>query len=58
MATINIREERNTEVEALARKEEILRQYHPAGYGTSLSIRHDDSADKWVVQGYRFSSCD
>ena len=58
MATVNIREERNTEVEALARKEEILYHYHPAGYGTTLKVRHDDGTGKWVVEGYRYSSCD
>lgn len=58
MATVNIREERNTEVEALARKEEILYHYHPAGYGTTLKVRHDGGTGKWVVEGYRYSSCD
>ena len=58
MAMVNIREERNTEVEALERKEHLLRQWHPAGYGTTLKVRHDDDAGKWVVEGYRYSSCD
>lgn len=58
MAIVNIREQRATEVEALARKEEILYHYHPAGYSTSLSVRHDDATGQWVVEGYRFSSCD
>jgi len=58
MSIVNIREERNTQVEAEQRKDDILRAYHPAGYGTSLRVYHESSTDKWIVDGYRYSSCD
>ena len=58
MSIVNIREERATQVEAEQRKDDILRAYHPAGYGTSLRVYHEESTDKWVVDGYRYSSCD
>jgi hypothetical protein len=58
MSTVNIREERKTEQEAVARKEEIMRQYHPAGYGTSLKVHLDDATGNWIISGYRYSSCD
>lgn len=58
MSIVNIREERSTEALALARKEEILQNYHPAGYGTSLRVYQQPNTEVWVVDGYRYSSCD
>lgn len=58
MAIIDILEQCDTQVEADRRKEEILYHYHPAGYGTSLSVYYDDNTGKWIVSGYRYSSCD
>jgi hypothetical protein len=58
MAIVNISESRKTQPEAEARREEIMRHYHPAGYGTTLKVRHDAGTDQWMVEGYRYSSCD
>jgi hypothetical protein len=58
MSIVNIREERDTEAEALERKEQLLRAWHPAGYGTTLKVWHNVSNGKWTVDGYRYSSCD
>lgn len=56
MSIVNIREERDTEALAVARREEIMYNYHPAGYGTTLTVRNE--AGRWLVEGYRYSSCD
>lgn len=58
MAIVNISESRKTQSEAETRREEIMRHYHPAGYGTTLKVRHDAGTDQWMVEGYRYSSCD
>jgi hypothetical protein len=58
MSIVNIREVRDTQAEAEARREEIMRHYHPAGYGTTLRVAVDAATSKWLVEGYRYSSCD
>jgi hypothetical protein len=58
MSIVNIREELDTEEQAVARREQILHSYHPAGYGTSLRVYQQPNGGKWVVDGYRYSSCD
>ena len=58
MSIVNIREERKTQPEAETRREELLRQWHPAGYGTTLKVRHDAGTGQWMIEGYRYSSCD
>lgn len=48
-----------SEEEARAWVERVLRDYHPAGYGTYLKIRPDpDKPGQWLVTGSRGSSCD
>lgn len=58
MSIVNIREVRDTQAEAEARREEIMYNYHPAGYGTTLRVAVDAVTSKWLVEGYRYSSCD
>jgi hypothetical protein len=58
MSIINIREECTTQQEAEQIRNRILNAYHPAGYGTSLQIYQQPSDNKWIVEGYRYSSCD
>lgn len=53
---INIKDTFPSKEEAEAFRERYYRNYHPAGYGTSLTITEDNG--QWIVQGYRFSSCD
>jgi len=53
---INVREEFNTKEEAEQHKESYYAAYHPLGYGTSLVVKEENG--KWVVEGYRFNSCD
>jgi hypothetical protein len=45
-----------TEEDARKWMTSYLSQYHPAGYGTTLSVKFDGSL--WIVSGSRFSSCD
>lgn len=57
MATIHIETEVLESVDqAEERKAQIYRHYHPAGYGTHLTIR--PVADGYKVVGYRYDSCD
>lgn len=58
MATVRIHEIAPTKEAAEKLKESILYNFHPCGYGTSLSIYEDTAAGKWVVTGSRYSSCD
>lgn len=58
MSIVNIREECETEEKAIETRDRILQWYHPAGYGTSLRIYQQPNDGKWVVDGYRYSSCD
>lgn len=46
-----------TKAEAEAWAASYKREYHPCGYGTTLDVKpcHDGT---YVVQGYRFNSCD
>lgn len=41
---------------AQAAVEAYYRDFHPAGYGTHLTMIA--AADKWQVVGHRFASCD
>lgn len=41
---------------AQAAVEAYYREFHPAGYGTSLTVTK--AAGKWHVAGHRFASCD
>ena len=36
---------------------EYYRNYHPAGYGTSLRLQKAENG-KWSFSGYRYDSCD
>jgi hypothetical protein len=40
--------------------QELCRSYHPAGYGTSYSMRpcFDDKLCVWKARVYRYASCD
>lgn len=66
MALVSVRETFATTADAHAFKVRYERNYHPAGYGTRLSIntvigRHPETgADttQFVVSGHRYSSCD
>jgi len=53
---IRINRSFDTEAEAIQFKEDMLRQYHPCGYGTKLNI--SSANGQWHVTGHRFSSCD
>jgi hypothetical protein len=57
MATIRIHEKADTQEAAEKLKESIYQNYHPCGYGTSLSV-YEDTEGKWIVSGHRYSSCD
>lgn len=57
MSIVNIREECDTKEEAEKRVKSINTWYPPGGYGTSLRV-YQQSDGKWIVDGYRFSSCD
>ena len=46
----------DTEEQASQAKALYLREYHPAGYGTSLTVSRVDR--KWQVTGRRAQSCD
>ncbi|MDX0455472.1 hypothetical protein GOC72_18630 [Sinorhizobium medicae] len=37
-------------------KDRMYREYHPCGYGTSLTIT--ESGGGFAVNGHRYSSCD
>lgn len=43
---------------AFAAKERYLRDWPPAGYGTLMTVRHDEQNDRWIVEGSRAASCD
>lgn len=58
MSIVNIREEYETEPEAVKARDSIMDWYPPGGYGTSLRIYQQPDDGKWVVDGYRYSSCD
>lgn len=58
MSTVDIREECETEEEAIKRKQAIIDYFPPGGYGTSLRIYQQPNDGKWIVDGYRYSSCD
>jgi hypothetical protein len=58
MSRIDIREECETEEAANERKQEILDGWPPFGYSTSLRIYQQPTDGKWIVDGYRYSSCD
>lgn len=58
MSIVNIREECDTKEEAEKRVKSINTWYPPGGYGTSLRVYQQPSNGKWIVDGYRFSSCD
>jgi hypothetical protein len=38
--------------------EDYYRDYHPAGYGTSLKVVPSETPGKWIFTGYRYDSCD
>ena len=58
MSIVNIREECDTEEKAIERRQAIIDWYPPGGYGTSLRIYQQPNGGKWIVDGYRYSSCD
>jgi hypothetical protein len=58
MSIVNIREEYETEEEATQRKQAICLAYPPGGYDTSLRVYQQPADHKWIVDGYRYSSCD
>ena len=53
---IPIRETFPTQQEAEAWAAGYKVNYHPAGYGTTLTIEEIDG--RWIVRGYLYSSCD
>lgn len=58
MSIVNIHEEFDSEEAASTARDKILQWYHPAGYGTTLNIHPPHNDGKWIVSGYRYSSCD
>lgn len=57
MAQVKIDKTFPTMEQAEEFKEEYYNQYHPAGYGTTLSVTKQDNGT-YRVTGYRSSSCD
>lgn len=58
---VRIHEEFLSEANAVEWRDAYLRSYHPAGYGTSLSILPPSARSgrqHWTVAGSRYSSCD
>lgn len=58
MSIVHIREEFETEEQANQCKQSIISCYPPAGYDTSLQVYQQPANGKWIVSGYRYSSCD
>jgi len=60
MPRIDYRIECNTEADAIKVKEDIEGQYPPPGYGTYLKVScmSVELTPVWVVEGYRYDSCD
>ena len=56
MAKIDIYERYNSKAVAKARKEQIEREYAPQGYGTVLRVV--DVQGQYIVQGFRYDTCD
>lgn len=48
----------DTKQEAEDWKTAYYNNYNPFGYGTSLAVQFLPTSRKYVVTGYRFSSCD
>jgi hypothetical protein len=46
-----------TRAEAEQQMEKFYRDYHPAGYATSLVLKGDDETG-WYFEGTRWDSCD
>lgn len=43
----------------IGRVREILKEYHPVGYGTTVSLEHQfPTADTWLARMWRANSCD
>ena len=42
---------------AEAKKAELIRNYHPAGYGTTIKVE-PTAAGQFRMTGFRYSSCD
>jgi hypothetical protein len=57
MARITVDKTFDTQKAAEEFRDSYLREYHPAGYGTTLSITKQDNG-KFRVTGYRWSTCD
>lgn len=55
---IRIYETFDTEAEAVAFRDRYYRNYHPAGYGTHITIEQDRTTGKWRAYGSRSHSCD
>ena len=54
---IEILEKHESKLHLRERRESILSAWHPMGYGTTFKpIRKE--GDMWVLEGYRFNSCD
>jgi hypothetical protein len=58
MSIVNIHEEFDTEAAAVEQRDRILQWYPPGGYDTSLRCYQQPNGGKWIVSGYRYSSCD
>jgi hypothetical protein len=54
---IQIRETFPTKAEAEIWAARYKSEYHPAGYGTRLTISEAPDG-QWIVSGHRYSSCD
>ena len=55
---IQIHESYLIEADANTRMADIYKFYPKEGYGTVLSVRYNPNTFRWVISGYRESSCD
>lgn len=54
---IQIYEKFDSEEQAVDYMNKMYENYHPAGYGTVLDV-YQLLSGQWVVDGYRYDSCD
>lgn len=40
------------------RVKEIVREFHPVGYGTNVKLHHEYPTNNWTARVWRASSCD
>jgi len=55
---IQIHESYLIEADAIARMADLYKFYPKGGYGTTLYVQYNPDISRWVIRGYRESSCD